>query len=330
MGFKPEDKQMNILTPMISDLVSNKHAYRQLLKVMDFKNLVADLADCYSELGRKGYAIESGFKALLLQYIEDLSDRELERFLQENLAGKLFCGFELNDETPDFSYFSVLRKRIGTERLSDLFNKIRDGMKNKGVVREVFSFVDASSMVSKLSTWEERDKAIKAGQERFDNMVASQFAADKDAKFGCKGKNKYWFGYKRHVSVDMTNGLINRVDVTSAEKPDGDCIDLVCPDGGMVFADKGYCGETVAKVLAKKECHSGVIKRDNMKGKDFRHDKWLTRVRMPFEGVFSKMRKKTRYRGLIKQKWQVLFEAIAYNAKRLMAIGVITPLEYEY
>lgn len=318
---------MNILSPLISDLVSDKHAYRQLLKVMDFKNLVEDLKDCYSELGRRGYPVESGFKALLLQYIEDLSDRELERFLQENLAGKMFCGFELHDATPDFSYFSVLRRRIGTERLSDLFNKIRAGMKKRGVIREVFSFVDASSMVSKLSTWEERDKAIKAGQERFDNMVAEKFASDKDAKFGCKGKNKYWFGYKRHVSVDMTNGLINRVDVTSAEKPDGDCLEMVCPDGGMVFADKGYCGEKVAKVLAKKNCHSGVIKRNNMKGKDFKHDKWLTGVRMPYEGVFSKMRKKTRYRGLIKQKWQVLFEAIAHNAKRLIRIGS-PPLEY--
>ena len=131
-----------------------------------------------------------------------------------------------------------------------------------------------------------------------------------------------------HVSVDMTHGLINKADVTSAEKPDAECIDLVCPDGGMVFADKGYCGKEVAKVLAEKKCHSGVIKRNNMKGKDFRHDKWLTGVRMPFEGVFSKMRKKTRYRGLAKQRWQVLFEAIVHNAKRLVKIEA-TPLEYE-
>ncbi|MDN3505394.1 MAG: transposase [Rhabdochlamydiaceae bacterium] len=32
--------------------------------------------------GRAGYHIESGFAALLLQWMEDLSDRELERFLQ--------------------------------------------------------------------------------------------------------------------------------------------------------------------------------------------------------------------------------------------------------
>jgi hypothetical protein len=182
-------------------------------------------------------------------------------------------------------------------------------------VRDLFERFDFYTQVERL------------GKSGLLYMVAEKFAVDKDARFGCKGKNKYWFGYKRHVSVDMTHGLINKVDVTSAEKPDGDCIDLVCPDGGMVFADKGYCGSKVAEELAKNKCHSGVIKRDNMRGKDFRRDKWLTGVRMPFEGVFSKLRKKTRYRGLVKQRWQVLFEAIVHNAKRLIVIET-TPLEY--
>jgi hypothetical protein len=33
--------------------------------------------------------------------MEDLSDRELARFLQENTAGKWFCGFGLCEATPD-------------------------------------------------------------------------------------------------------------------------------------------------------------------------------------------------------------------------------------
>lgn len=311
---------MNLLAPMIADLISKDHVYRKFLQIIDFKLLVRDLDDCYSELGRKGYSIESGFKALLLQYIEDLSDRELEKFLQENLAGKFFCGFELHDQTPDFSYFSVLRKRIGVERLSKLFNQMNADLKRKGLIREVFSFVDASSMISKLKLWEERDKALQAGHDRFNNEVCEKFAADKDARIGSKGQNKYWFGYKRHVSVDMRHGLINRVDVTPANKTDAESFELVCPDGGMVFADKGYCGEAVNQVLLEKRCHSGVIKRNNMVGKDFRRDRWLTSIRMPYEGVFSKLSKKTRYRGLLKQKWQVIFEAFAYNAKRLVKI----------
>lgn len=46
--------------------------------------------------------------------MEDLSDRELERFLEENLAGELFCGFEMGEVTPDHSSFEVMRTRLGT------------------------------------------------------------------------------------------------------------------------------------------------------------------------------------------------------------------------
>ena len=41
------------------------------------------------------------FKCLLLQFFEDLSDRELERYLNENNAGKWFCEFGLSEPTPD-------------------------------------------------------------------------------------------------------------------------------------------------------------------------------------------------------------------------------------
>ena len=46
--------------------------------------------------------------------MEDISDRELERYLQENNAAKWFCDFSLTEKTPDHSVFSRIRKRIGT------------------------------------------------------------------------------------------------------------------------------------------------------------------------------------------------------------------------
>ena len=33
--------------------------------------------------------------SILLQVMEDLSDRELEKYLSENTSGKWFCGFSL-------------------------------------------------------------------------------------------------------------------------------------------------------------------------------------------------------------------------------------------
>ena len=45
----------------------------------------------------------------------------------------------------------------------DLFAIVRASLISMGLIREVFTFVDASQLVSKLTTWNERDKAIKVG-----------------------------------------------------------------------------------------------------------------------------------------------------------------------
>ncbi|QIV94380.1 transposase [Allofrancisella frigidaquae] len=50
--------------------------------------------------------------------MEDLSDRELEKYLQENTAAKWFCEFALSEKTPDHSVFCKLRKNIGTRFIS--------------------------------------------------------------------------------------------------------------------------------------------------------------------------------------------------------------------
>jgi len=311
---------MNLFETPIEELVSADHPYRKILEKVDFTELTRELRSCYSPVGRRGYPIESGFKALLLQYLEDLSNREAERFLRENLAGKLFCGFGLKDQTPDHTYFVELRQRIGTQPLADLFNKVREALKCQGLIREVFTFVDATKLISKMSTWDERDKAIKAGLEKFNNAVADQIAVDREARFGCKGKKDFWFGFKKQCSVDMTHGLIHKTVVTHANLPDHKGLKYVCPRHGAVFGDKGYAAKEAQREIKRRGCHSAVILKNNMKGKDFQKDRWLTQVRMPYEGTFSKMRKTTKYKGIVKNQFEAFLEALAFNFKRLVKI----------
>ena len=103
----------------IDDLVCKDHPYRKLLRIVNFERLCASLKVLFCEnKDRKGYHFESGFKALVLQWMENLSDRELERFLRENVSGKFFCGFSLLENTPDHTYFSHLRSEIGTTKTS--------------------------------------------------------------------------------------------------------------------------------------------------------------------------------------------------------------------
>lgn len=311
---------MIFLESNIDELVSVNHPYRKILVLIDFKELTKELRKCYSKMGRGGYPVESGFKALLLQYMEDLSNREAQRFLQENLAGKLFCGFGLKDPTPEHTYFVDLRQRIGTKRLAELFNRVREALIRDGMIREVFTFVDATKLISKMSTWDERDKAIKAGEEKFNNMVAEKYARDKEARFGCKGKDKFWFGHKKNISVDMTHGLINKVAITPANIPDHKGLKHVCPRQGAVFGDKGYSPKDSRNEIKRRGCHSGVILKNNMKEKDRDKDRWLTRVRMPYEGTFARMRKRTWYAGVAKNQLEAFLEAIAFNFKRLIKI----------
>ena len=100
--------------------------------MLDFEGLTKPLLALENtEVGRCGYVLSKGFWILLLQYIEALSDREFEGYLQENLAAKLFCDFSLESPTPNFSYFSKLRTKIGTKRLADLFNEVRESLKKQ-------------------------------------------------------------------------------------------------------------------------------------------------------------------------------------------------------
>jgi IS5 family transposase len=321
MSRATEITQMNIFEPKIDELVRADHAYRKLLNLLDFTELCKGLKDVRAGGGRAGYDLEKGFAAMLLQWMEDLSDRQMERFLQENTAAKFFCGFTLTQKTPDHSYFGRLRNAIGTSRLSKLFRKVDKALRKQGVVTEIFTFVDASSMISKLTTWEERDKAIKEGEEKLNNANINNYSADKQAKFGCKGKNKFWYGYKRHVAVDMKQGIITKVAVTPANEPDSKGLELVCPNGGMVVADKAFCGAEAQKTIEKNGCHSGAIMTKNMKNKNPDKDKFLSSLRSPYESTFSQMQKRCRYKGVVKNQFQAFMESLAFNFKRLITIN---------
>jgi len=315
-------REQSSLFISLDSLVPQDHPYRKLDQLLPFSELSQTYQSLYSPNGRKEKGFEFALRTLILQFMEDLSDREMERYVWENLACKWFCDMDLGEKAPDHSYFGDFRKRLGTSRLMDIFSLVRDSLHGMGLIREVFTFVDASQLVSKLTTWDDRDRAIKKGLERFNNETAEKVAADKQARFGCKGNQKYWFGYKEHVSVDMQSGLINKVAATSADITDAKGFRHVCPNGGAVYADKGYSLKAVKTDLKRKGCHDATIKRNNMKEKNRKKDRWLSGIRAPYERVFAHRNKRVRYRGLMKVQFQVGIRALVFNLKRLMTLGV--------
>jgi IS5 family transposase len=301
-------------------LVEADNPFRYLQEHFDFVALASSLSECYSELGRTGIAIEKGFKALLVQFWEDYSDREMEQALRHNIVVRWFCGFGLMEDTPDHSYFGKLRKRMGIERLVEIFEKTNEAMKKKGLFGEVFTFIDASSIVTKTALWDERDKAIKAGEEKLNNAVVNNYTADKDAKWGAKSKTNIWFGYKRHNAVDMRHGLISKVAVTPANIPDYKAVKDISPNQGMVFMDKGYDYKEADDWIRANNCVPATLRKNNNKEKNKDLDNWRSKVRMPFESTFSKQRKRVKYRGKTNVLFQCIAEAMVYNFKKAVRI----------
>jgi len=312
---------MLIFTYDLEKIVSVDHELRKVAKVVDFVKIARKFTELVSTLGRRGYGLDVGIKCLFLQFFYDLSDRQLESRLRHDMALRWFCGMTLDEATPDHTFFCRVRQDLGARRMGQAFKNIMHNAEEKGIVRKVFTFVDATAIKTKETTWQERDKALTQGEESLNNKNVGNYSADKDARFGCKGKSKFWYGYKAHVSVDMGSGLIKKAAVTPANVPDQDGMNLICPDEGMVVGDKAYCLKPAQNAMAQHRCHSGAVLKNNMRGKNFDKDRWLTRLRAPFESVFSKWEKRARYRGTAKVQMQVFLEAIVFNVKRLIAIN---------
>lgn len=305
---------------LFNKIIDVHHPFRKLKEIINFEELTLPLRERYSDLGQTGVDVQKGFKALLIQFWEDYSDRQMEKAVKENLAIRWFCGFSLTEDTPDHTYFCKLRKRIGTTLLAEAFHSINACLKSLGLFGSVFTFIDASALVSKTALWEERDRAIAQGEETLNNANVAEYAADPDARWGAKGKADIWYGYKRHHAVDMRYGLIEKLTVTPANVLDFEVLGQICPSQGMVFMDKLYDCRKADRILQANGCASGTIRKRNNPQKNRDLDRWRSRLRMPFEGTFSKLNDRARFKGKVKVLFQCFAEAIVHNLKKAVTI----------
>lgn len=171
----------------------------------------------------------------------------------------------------------------------------------------------------KLNLWEERDKGIAQGYEKLNNEVLPKVSSDPEARIGAKSSKKFWYGFKKSVAVDTQSGMITKVAVTAANVSDADAVHQVLPGSGAVLGDKGYVG-AISKMI-EKGLHPMIIKRNNMKDKNPDLDRWITKLRSPFEGTFSKQNNKVRYKGILKNQGAELLYAIAYNFRKLLVLN---------
>src|SRR6516225_9428124 len=109
-----------------------------------FEKLIAHLRD-ESGPGRPGYPVLVLFKALLLQSLYGLSDRELEEALDDRLSFRRFVGLSLEEAVPDHTVLSRFRNRLVAEGLLEkLFAELDRQLEKAGVVLKRGTMLDAT------------------------------------------------------------------------------------------------------------------------------------------------------------------------------------------
>lgn len=84
--------------------------------------------------------------------------------------------------------------------------------------------------------------------------------------------------------------------------------------------DKIYDTHDTDQILRAHNLHAATIRKKNNKTKNRDLDRFRSAIRMPFEGTFSKMDHRARYRGHAKVTLQAFMQALVHNLKKAVTI----------
>ena len=287
-----------------------------LAKWYRFEKLMGHLRD-EGSAGRPGYPVLVLFKALLLQSLYGLSDRELEEALDDRLSFRRFVGLSLEEPVPDHTVLNRFRNRLVSESLLEkLFAELDRQLEKAGVILKRGTMLDAT-LIETSSTPPKGERPSR----------------DPDAAFAKRqGKGGSSFGYKAHVGVDEGSGLIRAVLTTPANINDTTPADqLIRGDETAVWADAAYHTHAREAALKARGIKARLVRRANkhhpqLPPRLVRYNRLIARRRAAVETTFATWKQRMRlteirYVGLAKASAQVLMTAIAFNLRRWVRLA---------
>ena len=149
------DKQLSIsqFNGIYDTVVPKDHFLRKLNETVDFSFANRLMAKCYCLTnGRPAYEPEIMLKLLFLEMYYDLSDREMVKRAQTDMAIKMFLGLNPEDKIPDDTLLVKFRTcRIDEGMLDEFLGETVRQAVQKGVVKSRSIIVDATHSKSKHS-----------------------------------------------------------------------------------------------------------------------------------------------------------------------------------
>ena len=269
------------------------------------------------------------FKALVIQNLYQLSDKQLEFQITDRLSFKRFLGFSEADKAPDEKTFWAFREMLSKNDLIDpLFDCFRAALESKGLFARRGQMVDASFVeVPRQRNSREDNAKIKAGEtpEDWDKKPEKTRQKDTDARWTKKNGVSH-YGYKNHVKVDSRSKLIEKFTVTDASVHDSQALEALLSKGDPVtYVDSAYTGEHCEGVFTSLQVEAKAIERayrnKPLNGKQKRSNRAKSRIRARVEHVFATMRMSMRAAwnrciGMRRNRATIAMTNLVYNMVR--------------
>jgi len=338
---------------LYDQVVPADHFLRKLSQIIAWKRFTRKLIKLYKGegvVGRPPFDPALVLKAELIAYLYNLSERQVEVHINENLPAKFFVGLAVDQKAPDHSTLTVFRERLIERGKLKVFEEILEEIVQIALQSKIqfgsIQIVDSVHSVANVNTAKDKSREGKGKGPH-----------DPDAHWGAKHKRKvktedgkpieqteYFFGYKAHVSLNAETGIITSLEVTSGEAYDGHHFcSLVDHDlqqdlpVDTYAGDKGYDDSENHYHLEQCGLHSAIRLKDTRTGKkDDNKGVWLDLVktlqyqqglkeRYKIERKFGEAKLghgfgRCRYVGKVRFAVQAFFTAFMLNLKRMVKV----------
>lgn len=138
--------------------VPEYHFLRKLEEVVDWKVFTRKLVRLYrgkAKRGRPPYDPVVILKILVVSYLYDLSERQVEAYVNDSLSAKWFLGMAVDEAAPDHSTLTKFKERIekqGKEALlEELLQDVVMMAMGKGVVLGSIQVVDSTHTLADVN-----------------------------------------------------------------------------------------------------------------------------------------------------------------------------------
>jgi len=345
---------------LYDQVVGKDHFLRKLREVVPWQRFTYKLVKYYkgkAQVGRPPIDPSILLRMLLLAYLYNLSECDVERYCQENLPAKYFLGLAIDAPVPDHSTLTVFKNRIlkngKLKAYTKLLNDIVRIALESGVKFGSLQIVDSTHSVANVNVQKD-DRRQKKGRPARDSDAhwgVKRTRIVRDQKGRRKRQPEYFYGYKAHVSYNAEAQMITSLEVSPGHRYDGHYLpsliesdlDLELPIDTCA-ADRGYDDTENHLFLQIHRIRSAIhLNRYRTQKKDSNKQVWLELKaqdwyeaslgeRYQIERKFGEAKQyhrlgRCRYLGIWRYAIQAYLTAIALNLKRLVRLLTGVPFK---